>query len=202
MISLCVWQSIISLIVIFWSFIPSSFVIVLKCSIWFFLMSSFVAFHYRSYGAFFLCTKRLHNFWLGVTHYRNYRATFVRGFLVMWLFIEPLCLAFFVSSYDKKITVVRAFWGMILWRSFLCYNGIMEILNTTVSLFSHVIFIAMTNSLLRQLFDWSKWIKNTPDNIGRLKVFILFLSIAIGYLVSNFILEIVTLSQTLFFSFQ
>lgn len=78
----------------------------------------------------------------------------------------------------------------------------MEILNTTVSLFSHVIFIAMTNSLLRQLFNWSKWIKNTPDNIGRLKVFILFLSIAIGYLVSNFILEIVTLSQTLFFNFQ
>ncbi|WP_231087997.1 DUF1146 family protein, partial [Streptococcus gallolyticus] len=33
-------------------------------------------------------------------------------------------------------------------------------------------------------------------------VFILFLSIAIGYLVSHFFLEIITMSQTLFLSFQ
>ena len=37
---------------------------------------SLVAFHYRSYGTFFLHSKRLHNFHGGFTHYRNYRAIF------------------------------------------------------------------------------------------------------------------------------
>lgn len=60
----------------------------------------------------------------------------------------------------------------------------------------------MTHQLLRQLFDWSKIIKNSAENVGRLKVFILFLSIAIGYLISHFFLEIITMSQTLFLSFQ
>ena len=39
-------------------------------------MSCLVAFHYRSYGTFFLHSKRLHNFHGGFTHYRNYRALF------------------------------------------------------------------------------------------------------------------------------
>ncbi|MCK3978784.1 LPXTG cell wall anchor domain-containing protein [Streptococcus suis] len=37
-------------------------------------MSCLVAFHYRSYGTFFLYSKRLHNLHGGFTHYRNYRA--------------------------------------------------------------------------------------------------------------------------------
>ncbi|WP_274641630.1 DUF1146 family protein [Streptococcus equinus] len=78
----------------------------------------------------------------------------------------------------------------------------MEILNSSVTLISHLIFIAMTHQVLRNLFDWSKVIKNIPENIGRLKVFILLLSIAIGYMVSHFILEIITVSQTFFFGFQ
>ena len=78
----------------------------------------------------------------------------------------------------------------------------MEILNSTVTILCHLMFISMTHQLLRQLFDWSKIIKNSAENVGRLKVFILFLSIAIGYLVSHFFLEIITMSQTLFLSFQ
>lgn len=78
----------------------------------------------------------------------------------------------------------------------------MEILNSTVAILCHLMFISMTHQLLRQLFDWSKIIKNSAENVGRLKVFILFLSIAIGYLVSHFFLEIITMSQTLFLSFQ
>ena len=37
-------------------------------------MSCLVTFHYRSYGTFFLQSKRLHNLHRGFTHYRNYRA--------------------------------------------------------------------------------------------------------------------------------
>ena len=36
-----------------------------------------VAFHYRSYGTFFLQQNRLHNSYGGFTHYRNYRAAFL-----------------------------------------------------------------------------------------------------------------------------
>lgn len=78
----------------------------------------------------------------------------------------------------------------------------MEILNSSVTLISHLVFIAMTHQILRNLFDWSKLIKNMPENIGRLKVFILLVSIALGYMVSHFILEIITVSQTFFFGFQ
>ena len=78
----------------------------------------------------------------------------------------------------------------------------MEILNSTVTILCHLIFIAMTHQLLRQLFDWSKSLKIQRKNVGQLKVFILFFSIAIGYLVSHFFLEIITMSQTLFLSFQ
>lgn len=78
----------------------------------------------------------------------------------------------------------------------------MEILNSSVTLISHLVFIAMTHQILRNLFDWSKLIKNTSENIGRLTVFILLVSIALGYMVSHFILEIITVSQTFFFGFQ
>lgn len=78
----------------------------------------------------------------------------------------------------------------------------MEILNSSVTLISHLVFIAMTHQILRNLFDWSKLIKNMPENIGRLKVFILLVSIALGYMVSHFILEIIIVSQTFFFGFQ
>lgn len=78
----------------------------------------------------------------------------------------------------------------------------MEILNSSVTLISHLVFIAMTHQILRNLFGWSKLIKNTSENIGRLKVFILLVSIALGYMVSHFILEIITVSQTFFFGFQ
>lgn len=78
----------------------------------------------------------------------------------------------------------------------------MEIIFKIVSLFSHLAFIAMVNQLLRQLFDWSKWLKQSPENIQKLSVFLLLLSIAIGYLVSRFVLEVLDLSQSIFFVFQ
>ncbi len=39
-------------------------------------MSCFVAFHYRSYGTFFLHKNKLHNIHRGFTHYKYYRASF------------------------------------------------------------------------------------------------------------------------------
>ena len=78
----------------------------------------------------------------------------------------------------------------------------MEILNNVFSLVSYLMFIMMTYHVLASVFDWTKLIKNTTENIGRLKVFILFLSIGIGYLVSHFILEVIAISQSIFFTIQ
>ena len=39
-------------------------------------MSCLVAFHYRSYGTFFLQQNRLHKIHRGFTHYKYYRAQF------------------------------------------------------------------------------------------------------------------------------
>ena len=44
-----------------------------------------VAFHYRSYGTFFLQQNRLHNIYRGFTHYKYYRANKFRE-------VQPLFL--------------------------------------------------------------------------------------------------------------
>ena len=40
---------------------------------------SLVAFHYRSYGTFFLHKNRLHNIYRGFTHYKYYRAFYLHS---------------------------------------------------------------------------------------------------------------------------
>ena len=77
----------------------------------------------------------------------------------------------------------------------------MEILNSSVTLISHLIFIAMTHQVLRNLFDWSKVIKNTL-RISDVSKFYSFVEYCHYYMVSHFILEIITVSQTFFFGFQ
>ncbi|MGT2925734.1 DUF1146 family protein [Streptococcus cuniculipharyngis] len=73
----------------------------------------------------------------------------------------------------------------------------MEIIENTISLCSHLLFIGMFYQLLFQLFDWSRWIKNSHDNSWRLRLFLLLLSIALGYLVSNFMLAVLNFSRLL-----
>ncbi|VTD86610.1 degenerate transposase (Orf1) [Streptococcus pneumoniae] len=58
-------------------------------------MSCFVAFHYRSYGTFFLHKNKLHNIYSGFTHYKYYRAKKSN----FWgVFIMKL-------SYDDKVQI-------------------------------------------------------------------------------------------------
>ncbi|EJN94223.1 DUF1146 family protein [Streptococcus ratti] len=76
----------------------------------------------------------------------------------------------------------------------------MNILNDAVMLVSHLIFIAIFYHLLIHLFDWGKIIKNSSENVSRLKLFLLFVSIAVGYMVSTFIWSVISLSQDLFFA--
>ncbi|WP_172601634.1 DUF1146 family protein [Streptococcus porcinus] len=74
----------------------------------------------------------------------------------------------------------------------------MEYINNLLKLISHLLFIGISFQLLISLFDWSKIIYRSPENIGKLKLFVFFLAIVLGYLVSHFILEPIQMSQTLF----
>lgn len=76
----------------------------------------------------------------------------------------------------------------------------MSILDQLVTLVSHLLFIAVSYHLIVYLFDWHKMIKMTPDNLIRLKIFILFLSIALGFLVSSFFQGVIQASQAIFFA--
>ena len=72
-------------------------------------MSCLVAFHYRSYGTFFLHKNRLHNIYRGFTHYKYYRAFLICLTVVNFLWIEVVleealfCQTFILSS---RLTVV------------------------------------------------------------------------------------------------
>ena len=73
---------------------------------------------------------------------------------------------------------------------------LMEYILSLVTLMSHLIFILLVHRLLVTLFDWSKIVKNAQDKLGQLRVFLILISIAIGYMVSHFMLEVLSIMQT------
>ena len=73
----------------------------------------------------------------------------------------------------------------------------MTILNDMVPLASHLVFIGLTYQMVNTLFDWEKITKNVIVNTGKLKLFLLFISIALGYLISFFILSVLAFGQNM-----
>ena len=66
-----------------------------------------VAFHYRSYGTFFLQQNRLHNIYRGFTHYKYYRAenVFLTSFLQSFSFYDQFVNDLqFKSNYGKIVS--------------------------------------------------------------------------------------------------
>ncbi|MBJ8349571.1 DUF1146 family protein [Streptococcus zalophi] len=74
----------------------------------------------------------------------------------------------------------------------------MEIIDLIVRFTSHLVLIGMTYQLLITLFDWGKIVKQPTLNVGKIKLLILFISITIGFMVSNFIITIIEISQRIF----
>nr|WP_181963490.1 DUF1146 family protein [Streptococcus chenjunshii] len=72
-------------------------------------------------------------------------------------------------------------------------------INNIIALASHLFFTILFFQLLTSVFDWHKVIKRTPENIRRLRLFVILLSAVLGYLVSHFILEVIEVCQNLFF---
>ena len=61
-----------------------------------------VAFHYRSYGTFFLQQNRLHNIHRGFTHYKYYRAVFIINENLM-----RLILIFCFNESPQNMNILR-----------------------------------------------------------------------------------------------
>lgn len=76
----------------------------------------------------------------------------------------------------------------------------MNIIFQVTRVASHFIFIYISFNILSAL-DFNKIFK-ANTNYRIMQCFVIFLSIAIGFLVSNFFLEIVSLSKDIFTSFK
>ncbi len=68
---------------------------------------------------------------------------------------------------------------------------------TFLTFFSHMLFIYLAHRLLVQVVDWSKWLKVTAENQRNIQLFILFLAVGLGYLVSAFFLDLLSIGRTL-----
>ncbi|HEL2056248.1 TPA: DUF1146 domain-containing protein [Streptococcus suis] len=62
--------------------------------------------------------------------------------------------------------------------------------------FSHILFIYLAYHLLVTTVDWSRWLKVTGENQRKINLLILFLAIALGYLVSTFFLELLVVGRS------
>lgn len=61
-----------------------------------------------------------------------------------------------------------------------------------------MLFIAAAFRLLTTVVAWERFLKVDADNAWSIRLLILFLSIALGYLVSLFFIGIFDMSRTLF----
>lgn len=63
--------------------------------------------------------------------------------------------------------------------------------------FSHLLCIYVSHHLLLSVIDWHKWFQVRRDNQGKIRLLILFFAIAVGYPVSTFFLDILTIGNLL-----
>lgn len=62
---------------------------------------------------------------------------------------------------------------------------------------SHVLFIYLAHVLLVENVDWAKFLKPDSKHPRQAQLLVLFLAIALGYLVSHFFLDVVQMSRQL-----
>lgn len=72
---------------------------------------------------------------------------------------------------------------------------------TILTLTSHLLFMALSFHLLTTVVDWAKFTKLHADNIGRLNLLVIVLSMALGYIASSFFLELLALGRSMALQF-
>ena len=66
------------------------------------------------------------------------------------------------------------------------------------TLSSHMIFIFLSFPLLSTVVNWERLLKVNADNALKIRLLILLLSIALGFLLSSFFLNLYTLGRDVF----
>ena len=61
---------------------------------------------------------------------------------------------------------------------------------------SHLLFIYIAHQLLTKVVDWNKFHKGTAENQRKIQLLVLFMAIALGFLVSNFFLDLMTIGRS------
>jgi uncharacterized integral membrane protein (TIGR02327 family) len=54
----------------------------------------------------------------------------------------------------------------------------------------------MAHQLLTKVVDWNKFLKGTAENRQKIQLLVLFIAIALGYLVSIFFLDLMTIGRS------
>lgn len=65
----------------------------------------------------------------------------------------------------------------------------------TLQLCSHMLFVALAYHLLTTVIDWQKFTKTHRDNLNRLYLLVLLLSVVLGFLSSSFFLELLAIGR-------
>lgn len=78
----------------------------------------------------------------------------------------------------------------------------MEVLEHFIRLTSLCFFIGLVFNLLTNLFDWSKIVKNPLENAQQLRLFLILVSISLGFILSQFIWMILMMSRDFFLAFS
>lgn len=78
----------------------------------------------------------------------------------------------------------------------------MEVLEHFIRLASLCFFIGLVFNLLTNLFDWSKIVKKPLENAQQLRLFLILVSISLGFILSQFIWMILMMSRDFFLAFS
>lgn len=70
-------------------------------------------------------------------------------------------------------------------------------ITSLMGLLSHLLFIYLSHSLLLTVIDWSRFVKGNAENQGKIRLLILFIAIALGYIVSSLFLDLLSLSRSI-----
>ena len=74
----------------------------------------------------------------------------------------------------------------------------MEVAQSFITILCHLFFILMSYQMLTRLVNWEKILRLNPDNLRQVNLFVSFMSIGLGYLVSSFFLTLINLAVTIF----
>lgn len=69
-------------------------------------------------------------------------------------------------------------------------------IRSILQLFSHILFIYLAHHLLITTVDWTRCLRMTGDDQRKVNTLVLFLAIALGYIVSTFFLELLMIGRS------